>query len=141
MRGFVAILVATVAVAFCSCRTPQRVEMVSVEIESWSSAKSVCYNNEDTLSLRNLNIAIRYNDDFKQATLPLKIVVTTPDERHFTDTIELKLQHPSTALAITATESVPYRTNVLLNQTGCYTFAFEPLSQTKGVEAIGIELK
>ncbi len=141
MRGLGRILVAMVAIVFCGCLAPQNVEMVGVEVESWSSAKSVSYNNSDTLSFRNLNIAIRYNDNFKQAVLPLKIGVTTPDARYFEESVELQLQHPATALTVSTTESLPYRNNVLLNQQGCYTFSFEPQSKVRGVEAIGIELR
>ena len=135
------ILVVVMAIALCGCLAPQNVEMASVDMKSWNDAKSITYDNSDTLSLRDLNIAIRYNDDFKQATLPLKLVVTTPDARCFTDTVQLKLRHPSTAISVATTESLPYRTNILLNQKGCYTFSFEPLSKVRGVEAIGIEIK
>jgi hypothetical protein len=113
--------------------------MTNVDIESWSSAKSLIYSNSDTLSLRNLNIALRYNDDFKQEILPLKIAITTPDARYFEEKVELRLQHPGTALTVSTTESLPYRNNVLLNQQGYYIFTFEPLSETEGIEAIGIE--
>ena len=141
MKGLMRMLVVAVATLFCSCLAPQNVEMVNVDAKSWDKAESLTYDNSDTLSLRNLNITIRYNDDFKQATLPLKIEVTTPDERHFTDTVQLKLHHPSTALSVATTESLPYRTSVLLNHKGRYTFSFEPLSKVRGVEAIGVEIK
>jgi hypothetical protein len=113
--------------------------MVSVDMHSWSGAESIAYENNDTLTLRNLNIVLRYNDNFKQAVLPLKIVVTTPDARHFEEVVELQLQHPSAALTVATTESVPYRESVLLNQKGDYTFTFEPQSEVRGVEAVGIE--
>jgi hypothetical protein len=115
--------------------------MVNVDVESWGDAESVTYNNSDTLSLRDINITIRYNDDFKQSVLPLKIEVITPDTLYFTDTVSLPLQHPSTAIAVATTESVPYRKRILLNKSGDYTFSFKPLSEVKGVEAIGIEVK
>ena len=135
------ILVVVLATALCSCLAPQNVEMASVDMRSWDDAKSITYDNSDTLSLRNLNIAIRYNSDLKQATLPLKFVVTTPDARSFTDTVRLKLRHPSTTVSVATTESLPYRTDILLNQKGRYIFSFEPLSRVRGVEAIGIEIK
>ena len=141
MRSIERILVAIVATSLCSCLAPQNVEMVGVDMESWRSADSLVYENSDTLSLRNLNIAIRYNDNLKRSVLPLKIGVTTPDARHYADTVALQLYHPSTALAVATTESLPYRSSVLLNQKGCYTFSFEPLEEVRGVEAIGIEIK
>ena len=141
MRGVERILVAVATITLCSCLAPQNVEMVGVDMESWHKADSLVYDNSDTLSLRSLNIAIRYNDNLKRVVLPLKIGVTTPDARHYADTVALQLRHPSTALAVATTESLPYRTNVQLNQKGCYTFSFEPLEELRGVEALGIEFK
>ena len=139
MKLAVRIVVAVVAVAMCSCLAPQNSLMVGVDMRSWSGAESLTYDNSDTLSLRNLAIALRYNDNFKQAVLPLKIGITTPDARHFEEVVELRLSHPSAALTVATTESVPYRTDVLLSQKGDYTFTFEPQTEVQGVEAIGIE--
>ena len=138
MRFVVRMVVVALAVVMYGCLAPQNSLMVGVDVRSWSGAESLTYENSDTLALRNLNIALRYNDNFKLALLPLKIGVTTPDARYFEEVVELQLHHPSTALAVTTTESVPYRENVLLNQKGCYTFTFEPLAEVRGVEAIGI---
>ena len=141
MRGGVRVIVAVLAMAMCSCLAPQNTQMVGVDVQSWDSAESVVFDNNDTLSLRNINIALRYNDNFKQATLPLKVAITTPDARHFEEEIVLALHHPRTALTVATIESLPYRADVLLNQKGLYTFSFEPKSAVRGVEAIGIELK
>jgi hypothetical protein len=140
MKLGVRIVVAVLAMAMCGCLASHNSRMVGVNMRSWSGEANLSYENSDTLTLRNLNIAIRYNDNFRQAELPLKIGITTPDARHFEEVIKLQLQHPSTALTVATTESVPYRTNVLLNQKGCYTFSFEPQSEVRGVEAIGIEI-
>ena len=141
MRAAVRIVVAIIALVMFSCIAPQSAHMVSVDMQSWSKVESVAYDNSDTLSQRNLNIAIRYNDDCKEVSLPLKIAITTPDRRVFEDTIALQLQHPATALTVATTESLPYRSKVVLNQKGTYSFAFEPLTSVRGVEAIGIEFK
>ena len=141
MRGGMRIIVAVLAMAMCSCLAPQNTQMVGVDVWSWDSVESVVFDNNDTLSLRNLNITLRYNDNFKQATLPLKVAITTPDARYFEEEIVLTLHHPRTALMVATTESLPYRTNVVLNQKGCYTFLFEPQSAVRGVEAIGVELR
>lgn len=139
MRFVVRIVAALLAMTMCSCLAPQNSLMVGVDMRSWSGAESLVYENNDTLTLRNLNIVLRYNDNFRQAILLLKIVVTTPDARHFEEVVELRLQHPSAALTVATTESVPYRESVLLNQKGDYTFTFEPQSEVRGVEAVGIE--
>ena len=141
MRIGVRIVAAMVAIAMCSCLAPQNSLMVGVNMRSWSVAESLCYENSDTISLRNLDIAIRYNDNLKQSVLPLKVAVATPDARYFEEMVELRLQHPNTALTVATTECLPYRADVLLNQKGCYTFTFEPQSEVCGVEAIGIKLR
>ena len=135
------ILAAVLAIATSSCLAPQNSLMVGVDMRSWSGAESLNYDNDDTISLRNLDIALRYNDNFKQAVLPLKIAVTTPDARYFEERVELQLQHPSTALSVATTECVPYRADVQLSQRGCYTFTFEPQSEVRGVEAVGIKFR
>ncbi len=127
--------------ATSSCLAPQSTLMVGVDMQAWNSAKSISYDNSDTLSLRNINITLRYTDNFEKASLPLKIAITTPDARHFEEDIVLQLHHPRTAITVATTESLPYRADVLLNQKGGYTFSFEPLEEVRGVEAIGIELK
>ena len=141
MRVAGRIIVAVVAFVLCSCTAPQNSAMVNVNMRSWDKAKSVTYENSDTLSLRNLNIAIRYNNNFKETILPLKLAVITPDKRVYEETISLQLLHPYSALSVSTTESRPYRTNVTLSQKGAYVFAFKPLAEVKGVEAIGIEIK
>ena len=134
------IIIVAVVLLFGSCLAPQNTQMVGVDMRSWDSTKCITYDNSDTLSLRNINITLRYNDNFKQTTLPLKITVTTPDARHFEEVVELPLQHPRTALTVATTESLPYRAEVVLNQKGCYTFSFKPQAAVRGVEAIGVEL-
>ena len=135
------IVIAFIAIAFVGCIAPQNAIMVGVDLKSWSKAESIIYENADTTSLRNLNIALRYNEDFRQTSLPLKVTITTPDARYFEEEVTLQLERPSMAIAVTASESIPYRTGVQLNQSGFYTISFEPLSEVRGVEAIGIELK
>ena len=110
-------------------------------MRSWSRVKSLAYINIDTLSQRDLNIAIRYNDNFENNILPLRMTIMTPDSMLFEDTVMLQLLRPATALSVSTTESRPYRTDVVLNRKGAYIFAFKPLTEVRGVEAIGIELK
>ena len=141
MRVVKRLIVAVAAIAMCSCLAPENAAMVGTDMHSWEKAKSLTYENSDTLSLRDLNIAIRYNESFQERTLPLRIVIMSPDKRVFEETISLQLLHPSTALAVSTTESRPYRKDITLSQKGTYVFAFKPLSEVKGIEAIGIEFK
>jgi hypothetical protein len=135
------VLVATIAALFTACLAPQNATMVGVDARSWSKRASIIVENNDTVTLRNLNIAIRYNEKMKEVALPLKVTVLTPDSCRFEEVIELPLHHPTTALAVATTESLPYRSQTLLNRRGNYIFSFEPLREISGLEAIGIEFK
>lgn len=123
------------------CIAPETTQMTGVSMRAWNSAESLCYTNTDTLLLRSLNIAMRYNNNFKRRALPIKIIVMTPDSLCFVDSITLYPRKPRPTLGLATTECLPYRSNVLLNQKGPYTFTFEPYEEVKGIEAIGVELK
>ena len=134
-------IVAIAAVASMACLAPQHSLMAGVDVHEWSESATVVYTNSDTLASQNLQIALRYNDDFKQNSLPLKVSITAPDASCFEEVVELRIGHPHTALAVATTESLPYRNDVVLAQKGEYRFAFTPLTATRGVEAIGIEFR
>lgn len=73
MKMGLRIVVVALAMMMCSCLAPQNTQMVSVNMRSWDSVESITYDNSDTISLRNLNIALRYNNNFKQTTLLLQL--------------------------------------------------------------------
>ena len=134
-------IVALAMVASVACLTPQRSLMAGVDMQAWSESATVVYNNSDTLAMQNLQIALRYNDNFKECTLPLKVSITAPDASHFEEVVELRIGHPRTELAVASTESLPYRNDVVLAQKGDYIFTFTPLTAIRGVEAIGVEFR
>lgn len=139
MGGRIGIITLITMFLLSACIAPQSAYMASVDARSWHSAEMVTYINSDTLTLRDLNIVLRHNSNFKESVLPLKIVITTPDARYFEEIREVQLQPKSSTSAVATTNSIPYRTNVLLAQKGCYIFSFEPLTEIRGVESIGVE--
>ena len=141
MRRIAHRVFSVVVVALWGCRTTDPARMVGVDIERWSEVATLEYDNRDTLAVRALNIALRYNDTFKASELPLRIAITTPDSLHYEEVVTLELHRPPTALAVATTESLPYRRGVTLNRCGRYTFSFHPLVEVRGMAAIGIEFK
>ena len=134
-------IVCLAVIASVACLAPQNSLMTGVDMTRWCNTTTVSYNNDDSLATRNLNIALRYNDTFKDTVLPIKVGITTPDARYFEEEITLQINHPRTALTVSTTESLPYRSNVVLAQKGYYIFAFTPHTEVRGIEAIGIEFK
>lgn len=141
MKGIKRIFIALSAVLLTGCLAPENVLMTRVDMRAWNQYESITYENSDTISHRTLNIALRYNNNYKPTTLSLMVIVTTPDKRNFEEQVNLNLSHPKSATAITMTESLPYRDSVVLSQSGEYKFWFAPLSEVKGIEAVGIEIK
>ena len=134
-------IVCLAAAASVACLAPQNSLMAGVDMSGWGDTAIVVYSNSDSLVMRDLNIALRYNDTFKASVLPLKVGITTPDARYFEEEITLQINHPRTALTVATTESLPYRRGVTLNRCGRYTFSFHPLVEVRGMAAIGIEFK
>ena len=135
------IFIALSAVVLVGCLAPENVLMTRVDMRAWDRFESISYDNDDTLSLRTLNIALRYNSNYKPTTLSMMIIVATPDNRYFEEEVKLQLSHPHRALTVAMTESLPYRDSILLSQRGSYKFSFAPLSEVCGIEAVGIDLR
>ena len=80
MRLFVALFALCVVV---SCGSKSYIDMQPVDAYDWQRAVSVIYENSDTIALRNIAIALRYNDSFKSDTLTVKVQTSLPDAHQF----------------------------------------------------------
>ncbi|MBQ3208954.1 MAG: hypothetical protein IJB23_03955 [Alistipes sp.] len=135
------ILVAIIALLMVGCAENSYVDMKAVDPDCWDRAVSIFYENEDTESLHNLSVALRYNSDFKADTLTVLLQTSLPDAHQFRERFTLHLRREYTAAAVTASETVPYRDSCLLNQKGCYIFTITPCRAVEGIEAVGIGIK
>lgn len=123
------------------CTAPTQVEMVAVEPFGWSESRSVIVNNDDTLSLRRIAVALRYNSDFEGETLPLRIVTSSPNALYVEEQVTLPIARPYSASVVAVTEEITYRHSARLSQRGNYIFTITPLETVKGVEAVGVILQ
>lgn len=137
VRGLVVIAMALLCVG---CLAPRSADMANVDGRCWESAAEIKVENIDTISLRNIAVAIRYNSNFGEATLPLNIKVVAPDGRTFEEPFTLHLEGVKRATTISQSVAIPYRLSALLATNGLYTFIIEPCAVVKGVEAIGVEI-
>ncbi|MBR2326172.1 MAG: hypothetical protein IKA49_02290 [Alistipes sp.] len=137
----VRVLISLLAALLCvGCIAPCNTKMTSVKSGSWEGATRVEFDNSDTILLRSIAVALRYNSSFSATELPLNIKVITPDGRHFEEPFVLHIGNVKRATTISQSVAIPYRQDVLFSMEGTYTFIFEPQSAVKGVEAIGVEL-
>lgn len=132
-------VVALVAVVV-SCGRDNYVDMVAVDPHSWQNQVSIIYDNQDTVSLATISVALRYNSNFKSDTLAVMLHTSLPDVYQCQERVTLHLAKEYAASAVVRSESVPYRSSCLLSKKGEYIFTIKPLSAVKGVEAVGIQI-
>lgn len=140
MRRFLVIVVALLALSCGRVGSTLFVDMHSVDLHCWSKPVTILYQNSDTLSLRDIAVALRYNDNFEGDTLSVVIQTSLPDVHQFREKVVLRLKREYTASAVTSSESVPYRSSSLLGEDGYYMFTITPCRAVEGVEAVGIEI-
>lgn len=142
VRGRVCVmLLVSLVVSLGSCIAPQSSYMRCIKGREWKQSVEVRYPNSDTLSLRRLSIAMRYNSKFKADTLAVVVRITAPDGRWFEEPVVLHLSRPYTSASVASVESVLYRVDNRLLQYGDYTFSITPLVAVEGVEAVGVEIE
>lgn len=139
IRGW--FIAAAALLTLCSCISTQQTEMEAINSRGWSEPCDILIENGDTLSMRTIGVALRYNHDFKADTLALRIGVLTPDIKHFEERVTLQLSRPYTASAVAASETLPYRVHSVLAQKGTYIFTITPEYAVEGIEAVGITIE
>ena len=129
-----------IAVVFCGCSLTQpRVAMGDVSRSGWSEQIDVVYNNRDTSSLCDMNVALRLGVDFASKQLPLHIVIVTPDSLRYEESVVLPVDVELDENRLGSVEvTVPYRKNVHLDRVGRYGLSITPECDIVGIEAVGI---
>lgn len=138
MRLLIALFALCVVVS-CGGRESY-IDMQPVDAYNWHKPVSIIYDNSDTVSMRSIAIALRYNESFKSDTLTVKVQTSLPAAFQYSESILLRLRREYKATAMTASECVGYRENCLLSERGCYIFTITPCRNVSGIEAVGIEI-
>ena len=135
------LLIAVVALLMVGCSSGGYVDMQPVNPKGWSEPVSIFYENGDMESLRDISVALRYNSSFQDDTLSVVLHTSLPDARQFRERITLQLKREYSSAAVTSSESVPYREDCQLSQSGIYIFTITPSRAVTGVEAVGIGIR
>lgn len=136
-------LVASVLCAFAvgACVAPQSGYMQHIAEPHWSQSVDVRYANNDTVSLRTVSLAVRYNALFKADSLAVVVRLTAPDGRWYEEPFVMRMARPYTSSTVATVESVPYRVDSRMDMCGDYIFSITPLVAVDGVEAVGVEIE
>lgn len=116
-----------------SCIRDPGAATTDVDPRGWSTPAQVLLENSDSLSISELRIIVRAQDDYSPLLLPVELSVLTPDS--------LATSEQLTLIIASGESSLPYRSGVVLRRTGKYNFTFTPLAEARGITAIGIEIR
>lgn len=133
-------LVATV-LSLGACRTPHRSAAVDVDLKEWNTDAEVVIGNDDTLSLCDIALFLRYNDHFKDDTLTLRIEVRTPDSLRCAEWLRMAVIRHRKPAALRSQAVAEYRRQAVLPHCGDYRFTIAPVRPVEGVEAVGVYVK
>lgn len=137
VAGFVCVVLSMLTTG---CTMPDYIKTVDTNPICWDYPVSIIYDNSDTLSLVNLSVVVRYNDDFKDDKIDVTMHLSTPDVYQCREQISLSLMRPYFGTAVQSSESLFYRENCCLNSRGNYIFTIIPSRSMRGIEAVGIEI-
>lgn len=112
--------------------------MNDVDPFGWDEPSVIEYRNRDTVSLRDMSIAVRYGTSLKDDRLPLTITTVAPDSSRISEPNVFFLKHDAKPASTAAVEQIPYRHSARLSQCGVYRIIIEPSVRLRGVEAVGI---
>lgn len=133
------------AALFTGCLSPHNIYVSDVNERGWSSADkvSVVYDNQDTVSTRNIDVVFRHSKRFEYDRLVVSVNVVSPAGMKWCDTIGLKSYTGDNSDSYYYEIEQPYRKNVVFSEQGRYMIEFRPVisgSEIKGVSAIGINI-
>ncbi len=134
-------IAAALALLSGGCISPHQSVMTDTRPTGWKREVVVVFENEDTVSRRDLYLLLRYNENFECDSLPLTVRITTPDTTCFEEPLTLYVPRASHPAPLRDEIVVKYRRNVRFNQAGSYRITFTPARKVRGVEAIGINLE
>ena len=125
------------AIVMLACGNTQRsVEMHNPEHSCWSEYEDFYYDNTDTLSKRDIAIAVRYNNGYVADSVALSILCVSPDSLVSEEPFTIHIPH----LADMRPEvhTFPYRRNVVLRTKGRYLFRLRPDNAIEGISSVGL---
>lgn len=140
--GWHAVLAALAAV-LAGCISDHRSDVAPVNPVEWSAGSSavVEIDNDDTLSMRELWLLVRHNDDLPSGRLMLTVRTVAPDSTEYAERVALPVRKETGFSRPWSETEALWRSGAVLSQRGTYRFAITPVETVKGVRGVGVEMK
>lgn len=133
-----ALFVAVFAAA--GCTSPRLSVVTDVDSRSWERPADIILENTDTTTLRDVTIFLRSNRRFEADSLPLHLLILTPDSLRYEERLTLRPGRQQVSAALMAESEIPYRRRVIFRRAGQYRIIITPGQPIQGMEAIGINI-
>ena len=140
LTGLLLVGAAGIAGGFAGCTSPYQTAATDVNPAGWEQTAELRLENADTVTLRDLRLFIRCNESFTADSLPLQVMVLSPDSLRYEEHVTLRPvpgRHPA---ALNRVCEWPYRTRGRLTDTGDYRLVLRPGPPPQGLTAVGINI-
>lgn len=127
------------------CMDSEGFAVTEIDPAGWSEEVRVPYLNEDTVSMRSIDLFIIHDRRFPDPRFQTDILLTvmSPDSVSVTERVEVYPGGKARGNTSGYTEArFPYRRSVLLSQAGDYTFSFIHTAAVpiEGIKAVGVTI-
>lgn len=134
-----------ILLSLCGCLRPQQAFVAATDPRGWSLAEpaDIAVENEDTVSLRTMEVVVRYDAEFAFDRLDLSVTTIAPDGYRWCDTVSVPVPDPRSHIRVNRDINGTFRSGVLLAQKGVYRFRLAPLASQDGVQgilAVGVDI-
>lgn len=137
IRGVNYIIVIALAMFAVACGTPQRsVVMHDTTHDTWNITEEFYYDNVDSLTKRDIAIAVRYGNGYVADSVAMSIMCISPDSLVVEEPFTLHIPHIGDLRP--EEQTFVYRRDVVLNTKGRYLFRLTPHNAVEGISSVGI---
>lgn len=137
MNRIISIIITSLSALVMACNTPQQsVDMHDTTNEIWNITEEFYYDNVDSLSMRDIAIAIRYGSGYVADSVAMDILCVSPDSLVVIEPFTLHIPHIGDLRP--SEQTFVYRRNAVLSTKGRYTFRLIPNQAVEGISSVGI---
>lgn len=137
MQRLIYLAIVTLSALCVACNEPQHsIEMHDMDEAVWSNAEEFTYDNQDSLSKRDISIVVRYGSDYVADSVSLRILAISPDSLVTEEPFTLRI--PRIKEVRPEEQTFLYRKDVVLGRCGEYTFRITPDTLVEGISSVGL---
>lgn len=137
MQRLIYLAIVALSALCVACNEPQHsIEMHDMDEAVWSNAEEFTYDNQDSLSKRDISIVVRYGSDYVADSVNLRILAISPDSLVTEEPFTLRI--PRIKEVRPEEQTFLYRKDVVLGRCGEYTFRITPDTLVEGISSVGL---